>query len=128
MSPFKTSALTALTAIMLSTPLSLVANALLNKSTAPQVVSFDLKRAIKQYSGSLAYYLPQLGSDNIVSSLLDEKASIYARVLEEELARYAQEQQAVIMVQSAIIEGAIDITPEIERRAQARMNPQGATP
>jgi conjugal transfer pilin signal peptidase TrbI len=127
MSPFKTQALTVLTAIMLSTPLSLVANALLNKSTAPQVVSFDLKRAIKQYSGSLAYYLPQLGSDNLSSSLLDEKATIYARVLEEELARYAQEQHAVIMVQSAIIKGAMDITPEIERRAQARINPQGIT-
>ncbi|GEK16066.1 TrbI F-type domain-containing protein [Aliivibrio fischeri] len=124
MSPFKTSAITVLTAIMLSTPLSLTVHSLLD-TPKPNIVSFDLKSAIKQYSGSLAYYLPQLGSHELSNSLLDEKAKLYAQVLEDELARYAQEQHVIIMVQSAVIKGAYDITPDIEQRAMARMKTQG---
>lgn len=124
MTPLKSKALLVLTAVMLSTPLSMLTFALLDKQPPPNIVSFDLKQAVKQYSGNFAHYLQQAGIESLPNFLLDEKAKLYASILEEELARYAIEQHAVIVVKSAIINGAIDITPEIERRAMARINQQ----
>lgn len=117
-----------LTSIMLTTPITLITSAWLNPQPQVQLVSFDLKQAVKQYSGGFARYLQQAGIENVPDILMDEKAKAYASILEEELARYASEQSVVIVVKSAIVNGAIDVTPEIERRSMARMNQQGTQP
>lgn len=113
-------AMTALLAVSFSVPLSLLASEILTPSTAP-VVTFDLKGAVKKYSGSMAYYLPQIGITELSDALLDEKAREYALVLEDELDHYASDNNVVILVQSAVVEGAIDITPIIEQRALERI-------
>lgn len=114
-------ALTALLAIAFSVPISLIASETLTNNTPP-MVTFDLKGAVKKYSGSLAYYLPQIGITELSDALLDEKAREYALVLEAELEAYADTHNVVILVQSAVVNGAIDITPIIEQQAMARVN------
>lgn len=120
MNSMKSHVMTALLAVSFSVPLSLLASKMLAPPPAP-VVTFDLKGAVKKYSGSLAYYLPQMGITELSDALLDEKAREYALILEYELDHYASEKHVVILVQSAVVEGAMDITPIIEQRAVERL-------
>ena len=101
-----------LLAIVLAVGISIPSTLLINRYLAPptQIVTVNLKQLVQDYAQSLQH--AQGGSHEDISL----KTHQFEVLLRRELLRYISDNNAVVLVEPAVIEGAIDITPTIKRQ------------
>ncbi|MCD9477150.1 TrbI F-type domain-containing protein [Photobacterium phosphoreum] len=101
-----------LLAIVLAVGISIPSTLLINRYLAPptQIVTVNLKQLVQDYAQSLQH--AQGGSHEDISL----KTHQFEVLLRRELLRYISDNNAVVLVEPAVIEGAIDITPTIKQQ------------
>ena len=71
------------------------------------IVSFDVKKIIDEYS-------IELMKSSSSEELKTRKLIHFTQVMEQETAKYAADNQVVIMVSAAVVSGSQDITKDIQ--------------
>jgi len=84
--------------------------------TAPQkVVQFDLK-------GTVTLFTSELAEDkNLSPAAAAAMSAAFPKALETAVAEYAHTHHAVVLVSPAVMGGAPDVTPSIQKLTQALM-------
>ncbi|MGR5187300.1 TrbI F-type domain-containing protein [Photobacterium damselae] len=101
-----------LCSVALSIPSTLIVNHLI--SPTPLISSFDLKSAVQNYAKHLA-------QEDLSESEIADKSAKFSLELEQTLARYSRDNHALILVQGAVIQGALPIDDAINQAVQNQM-------
>nr|AKN38896.1 IncF plasmid conjugative transfer protein TrbI [Vibrio splendidus] len=88
----------------------------LSVESPPPLVSMDVKSTLDQYHKELLKSPLSLPEQT-------DKLAHFARVMNEEVARYATEQGQVVLVSAAVVGGTPDITSHIQRAIVERYEP-----
>lgn len=97
--------------------LSISSTLIIQRLVSPplNIVTFDLKGSVRQYAQFLA-------KQQLTEQKQQEKTAQFSQVLEHTLQRYSHDNQAVILVQSATINGARDINKEINHAVRTQLS------
>ena len=98
--------------IMLAVGISIPSTLLINRYLAPptQIVTVNLKQLVQDYAQSLQH------AQGVSHEDIPLKTQQFEVQLKQQLLRYINDHNAVVLVEPAVIEGAIDITPTIKRQ------------
>ncbi|MGI2799265.1 TrbI F-type domain-containing protein [Photobacterium damselae] len=101
-----------LLAVFISVPTTLIINRIV--SPPPLMLSLDLKMMVQDYSKHLA-------SQSLSEAEVTSKITAFTQAVDRTLARYSQENNAVIFTQGAVISGAINIDNSIKRAVKQQL-------
>ncbi|ARR51859.1 hypothetical protein CAY62_20875 (plasmid) [Photobacterium damselae subsp. damselae] len=114
-SMFLRNAVPVLLAVFISVPTTLIINRLV--SPPPLMLSVNLKQMVQDYSRHLA-------RQSLSEAETTAKITAFTQAVDKTLARYSQENNAVILTQGAVIFGAINIDNAIKRAIKQQLNEQ----
>ncbi|WP_157756356.1 TrbI F-type domain-containing protein [Photobacterium damselae] len=112
---FLRNAVPVLLAVFISVPTTLIINRLV--SPPPLMLSVNLKQMVQDYSRHLA-------RQSLSEAETTAKITAFTQAVDKTLARYSQENNAVILTQGAVIFGAINIDNAIKRAIKQQLNEQ----
>jgi len=100
---------------------AIVFGAFFYQNRQPDIVTFDLKATLRQYQAALA-------QKNIADNEQIKRVTTFSNVIASTTAAYSEKHNVIIVVPNAVIAGAVDKTPEIQREVIATLKNMNAAP